>query len=521
MTSARVSYIPSTILTTSTSALAGSNGAVTFLNKPFAGQPPSLVSTGTFKITLPRSSTAGSGTRLLSINVAYAIEENDVESIDVALSVQSFDPAGVSTPIPTTQSGFIIKPGNYVGVVTIDTPAYANGADPEYYLLDISVTVDTSVVTELRVNDVELVYDSNYGGSLPTDVNIEGYLNVGSAGPPLNATPGYITGSRIRLGTPFSTDAGSVIYVQEFGTTATNLIRMEGLINTTNPSDCRILNGTMTNAGSTGSFGNYLGLSSAVTHDTSVPITNLHGINSQVTTTANFTGGTIAALNGFRYAIVHSGAGLITNMKGISTSMNITGSGTVGSYVGLDMTGSNSAVVTTKAGVKIGGFSGGSNNYGIWMASNTADAGSGICLGLTPDTFMWRGASGQLLTPGDWASRHYLCTSTPTVAAGAGAGFGASASITGTDHGFVVTLITGTTATTSATIFVVTFGAAWTGSAPSVTMSPGNANTAALYGVAGKLPFVSSVSTTGLIGTSSTTALSDSTTYIFRFTAMR
>lgn len=37
MATSRVSFIPSTILTTSSAALAGSNGAVTFLNIPNVG----------------------------------------------------------------------------------------------------------------------------------------------------------------------------------------------------------------------------------------------------------------------------------------------------------------------------------------------------------------------------------------------------------------------------------------------------------------------------------------------------
>jgi len=299
------------------------------------------------------------------------------------------------------------------------------------------------------------------------------------------------------------------------------LTRLEGTFPATSPgSTCVILNGTMTNTGATGTFGNYNGLGAALTHDAPVTVINIQGMITQIATGANFTSDNISNMTGYRCTIAHSGAGTITNINGFSCSMTTTG-GAIGTYIGLNVAGSSSTSVTTKAGMLIGGFTGGSNNYGIWMASNTTDVGSGIAFGLTPDTYLWRGAINQLLTPGDWMLRHVLCSSVPTVSAGAGAGSSPTISITGTDHGFTVTLTTGTTATINATLFTVTFGATWTSSAPSIAWNAGNTVTAALYGSAGKVPFTSATSTSTTTFTSGTVALSDSTTYIFRFVAMR
>lgn len=61
MSASRVSFIPSTILTTTTAALSGSNGSVTFLNIPRDGQTSTLSSQATFKMSLPRTSTSGGG----------------------------------------------------------------------------------------------------------------------------------------------------------------------------------------------------------------------------------------------------------------------------------------------------------------------------------------------------------------------------------------------------------------------------------------------------------------------------
>lgn len=161
MSSPRVSFVPSTILTTATAALTGSNGAVTFLNKPFEGQPGTLSSTASFKFALPRIAVANQGTSVQSINIAYTIEEAAVNSISVALSSQAFSPSSTITPIATTPSGFTLTPGNYTGVVTINSPSFASGSSPEYFLMDITVVVSTATTTELRINDIEILYLEN------------------------------------------------------------------------------------------------------------------------------------------------------------------------------------------------------------------------------------------------------------------------------------------------------------------------------------------------------------------------
>lgn len=168
MSSTRVSYIPSTILTTSTAALTGSNGAVTFLNIPRDGQPSMLTSGATFKFALDRVSSVSLGTSLQSININYSIEESDINSVSLSLSTQSFDPASTMVSIPTTQTGFTLTPGNYNGILSIDDPEYANGSVPEYFLLDVTVTISTAVITELRINAIELVYLINTSNDLVT-----------------------------------------------------------------------------------------------------------------------------------------------------------------------------------------------------------------------------------------------------------------------------------------------------------------------------------------------------------------
>lgn len=560
MSNSRVSFVPSTILTTSTNALAGSNGAVTFLNKPFAGQPSTLSSTGTFKMTLPRSSTSGQGSQLESINIAYTVEENAVAAVVATLSTQSFGPGSITTAIPTTPSGFTLVPGSYIGVITVDTPSYANDADPEYFILNVSVTVDTSVVTELRINDIELVYQENVANSLPTDVNIGGYLNVGSAGPPSNTTAGDTTTNRLF--------AGSAPDYTLF--TQPSVLAINGVLQNTSTSG----NNVAANIGQVltppGSFsGNGIGMTVGVEFSPTDPAASISNITALVGRTgistpcgaitsmvgvdvtnrlnsgANPTSiniirgatiagialasgcpftGNIAAAVGARVQAFGGSAGVtcsVTKAVGLEVSNISAGSATITNIYGIDIINQGNAAAALSAGIHFGAITGSATNYGIWFETNNTNASAGIVFGGSADTSLYRGGVNQLMTPGDWASRHYLCTSTPTVAAGAGAGTSPTISIVGTDHGFTVTLTTGTTATINAALFTVTFGAAWTSLAPAVTWNAGNVATAAVYGVAGKVPFISAVSGSSMTFTSGTIALSDSTTHIFRFTAMR
>lgn len=164
----QISLVPSTILTTSTTPLTGSNGAVTFLNKPFDGQPDTLSSTATFKFMLPVSTLSGVGTRVTAVRIAYAIEDNDVNSVSFELSTQAFVPESNVIAIPTTPSGFTLTPGSYTGTLTVDSPSFENDASSSYYILNMTVVVGTRVITELRVNNIEIVYQQNIGNEFVT-----------------------------------------------------------------------------------------------------------------------------------------------------------------------------------------------------------------------------------------------------------------------------------------------------------------------------------------------------------------
>jgi len=98
-----------------------------------------------------------------------------------------------------------------------------------------------------------------------------------------------------------------------------------------------------------------------------------------------------------------------------------------------------------------------------------------------------------------------------TITGGTGAGTAPTLSVTGNDIGFQVTITTGSTPATSATICTVAFGTAYT-AAPVCVVQPRNANAIALANAAQPLP---SESTTGISLISGGTALSASTTYVF------
>lgn len=164
--SSRVSFVPSTILTTSSAALAGSNGAITFLNRPLAGQPDTLSKTATLKFALGHSPTTDAGIMLSSIVVSYTIEDSNINSVTLALSKQSFTPASSITNIPVTPSSWTLTPGNYSGVISVNSPDYENQASPLYYILDITVAVNTDVITELRVNNIEAIFTQSFPGDV-------------------------------------------------------------------------------------------------------------------------------------------------------------------------------------------------------------------------------------------------------------------------------------------------------------------------------------------------------------------
>lgn len=108
----------------------------------------------------------------------------------------------------------------------------------------------------------------------------------------------------------------------------------------------------------------------------------------------------------------------------------------------------------------------------------------------------------------------------PTGAVGTGAGTAGVPTITidatSTDITGKITLVTGTAAAANATIFTITFSRIY-GSAPRVMITPGNTSAAALSGTTN--PFVSASTTINFTFTSNTTALADTTTYVWYYFA--
>lgn len=484
-------------------------------------------------MALGRSSISGQGSQLESINISYSIEDNAINSLTLSLSQLAFTPASTSTPIPATPIGFTLTPGNYNGSFSIDVPSYANGNNPEYYMLLVSCVVDTSVLTELRINDIELVYVENTGSMFPDNVNIPGYLNIGSSGPPSNTVAGDTTTKRLFAGIGTASDA----YRNESVSIASNCSSIGGsgnrglyaeIIATPNGaisgSGYRAIEARASVASSaSGTISSLIGINTAPRLDAAIPInTQVLGINAVQSYTNNFVGVTVANSIGIAsrsHSISGGATGTITNTIGMQILSPVGLGGGVTNCIGLDINTMNIAA-TNNYGIRLApAVNGVTRNYGIWFASNDANTGSGIVFGASGDAVIYRGATAQLYTPGDWMTRHYLCNSTPTISVGASSGTAPSVSITGTDHGFTVTLTTGTTATANGILFTVTWGAPWTSLAPSVTWSAGNSTTNEL--AVGTIPYISTVTATAMAFKAGTVALADATTYVFRFTAMR
>lgn len=99
--------------------------------------------------------------------------------------------------------------------------------------------------------------------------------------------------------------------------------------------------------------------------------------------------------------------------------------------------------------------------------------------------------------------------SSPSIAAGTGAGTTPTVSVTGKDHGFTISVTTGTLPTLSATVCTVTFAAAYA-SAPHFSLTSSNANASLLTGATMVTP---SSTTTTFVLTAGATALTGATTY--------
>lgn len=183
---------------------------------------------------------------------------------------------------------------------------------------------------------------------------------------------------------------------------------------------------------------------------------------------------------------------------------------------------------TNNIGFQCGAKSGGTNNYCFLINSNTASSGAGVCFGTAGDTCIWRGAANQLtlnsgtalVVPTDITARHHLCSGVaPTIACGTGAqGAGTgTCTVTGTDCGGTITVVTAGVPAAGATIVTVTFNAAFPSALNAVVISPFNGNTRLLSGTTGI--GIGSQSTTTFTLTSGTVGLTTGTTYIWTFMA--
>lgn len=358
----------------------------------------------------------------------------------------------------------------------------------------------------------------------PGDVDIaSGYLHVsdwgsiGASAPVSNTNVGDFTVNRISLGGS-SMPLNVALYGDITRTTPTNFVQISGHLPTTVTGDSRCAQFTMSNTGATASFGNYICSQNVLIHDAPVSITNLHCIHSLPSTTANFTANAnIGQLNGLRINPVHQGAGTIGTLNGIFFQQGATTGGTISNYNAMWIGAINSSSIKKAAAIKIDGVSSGTvSNYGIWFNTNGSSQGTGIVFGTAGDTSLWRGAAGQLLTPGDWSAKHYLCSSIPIVTVETAAGMGATATISGNDHGFLITLNTGTAPSMGA-LFTVKFGNNWP-SAPHFVHSGFNATAAALSGT--NNPFLSSIAIDQLVLSTGSAPLAASTQYKWQFVGM-
>lgn len=111
-------------------------------------------------------------------------------------------------------------------------------------------------------------------------------------------------------------------------------------------------------------------------------------------------------------------------------------------------------------------------------------------------------------------------TAAPTIAAGTGAGTTPTISIAGTDLAGEITLTTGTTPATSATVFTVTFNTAY-GAAPRVVLWPSNSAAGDAVGINGVGIYTTSTATTFVVSVSAANSLVASTQYRWFFNCLQ
>ena len=124
--------------------------------------------------------------------------------------------------------------------------------------------------------------------------------------------------------------------------------------------------------------------------------------------------------------------------------------------------------------------------------------------------------TGWLKDNGDRGIRHVVgITSAPSISGGTGAGTSPTVSVSGTDIGGNISITTGTSPATSATVATITYNVAWTSTPSTVVLTPANAAAAALTGNANVYVDVASNTSSVFVIKVGSTALAASTSYKF------
>jgi len=411
---------------------------------------------------------------------------------------------------------------------TYPTPALANNLVPAYINTSINnITLSNgAAVVPLQVGDPSLATSSFFSSAPTSFLATRSDASTSTTGNLASTVGGYVTVNPSATTTVSNTGVSGVAVLKPASLTLLNGLYMGMSSAVSVEGDCTVVNvsgllarsvcgkagGRLSGANGAlrGVVGNGLIVRSPATAFNSCTVARIVGVEGQALDLVgdSSSSGTVTTFAAFLALAPTSGSSL-------PTALNVTNN--AGLFINPQVMHTST---TNNSAIHINGpSSGGTNNMGIWFNTNNTGTAAGIVFGGTRDTSFWRGAANQLLTQGDWSTRHYLCSSTPTIAAGAAAGTAPTISITGTDHGFAVTLTTGNPSATTGTLFTVTWGATWTSSAPQLGLCPGNANAAALSGTSS--PYVSAVSTTTMTFTSGSVALPAATQYIWRFTAMR
>lgn len=120
-----------------------------------AGYP----STADLVFSLMRATETGNGQSLLSINLAYEVRVGSISSVTPSLSIIEHTTSGETViPVAATASGFGTAVGNYVGLLTLDTPMFDTDVDNRLLRFRI-VFQATTGGRRVLVRSAEATYD--------------------------------------------------------------------------------------------------------------------------------------------------------------------------------------------------------------------------------------------------------------------------------------------------------------------------------------------------------------------------